>query len=318
MSEVEEEAAEDIEAAEEISDEELASISEEVFEIDGSQDVVKTYLKEMGRYDLLTPDEEIDLFKRISEGDVAAKNEVITRNLRLVVSIAKKYTGRGMAMEDLIQEGNLGLIKAVEKFDINLGYRFSTYATWWIRQAVTRAIADQARTIRIPVHMTELLARINNTSKNLTNEFGRNPTAAEIAEAMNMPVDKVVDGLKLISNTVSLDTPVGEDEDSTVQEFVADDKTDDPFTVAAQDALRTSVSEVLSTLTDRERQVIELRFGFGTNRVHTLEEVGQKMGVTRERIRQIESKALRKMRHPTRSKNLRDYYDGSNGNNGQL
>ena len=265
------------------------------------------YLKEIGRVPLLTPDEEVDLARRMSDGDQEAKNRMTESNLRLVVSIAKRYVGRGMQFLDLIQEGNLGLIKAVDKFDYTKGYKFSTYATWWIRQAITRAIADQARTIRIPVHMVETINKVIRVSRQLLQELGHDPTAEEIAEEMNLPVDKVRDILKIAQEPVSLETPIGEEEDSHLGDFIPDEEASEPAEAASFALLREQLDEVLDTLTPREKKVLELRFGMTDGRTRTLEEVGKEFNVTRERIRQIEAKALRKLRHPSRSKKLKDF-----------
>ena len=273
------------------------------------EDPVRMYLKEIGKVPLLSADEEIKLAQRMEEGDEAAKKKLAEANLRLVVSIAKRYVGRGMLFLDLIQEGNLGLIKAVEKFDYRKGYKFSTYATWWIRQAITRAIADQARTIRIPVHMVETMNRVNRTSRRLLQEYGREPTPEEIAEAMNLPVERVLEISKISQEPVSLETPIGEEEDSHLGDFIQDDNVPVPADAAAFTLLKEQLVEVLSTLTDREQKVLRLRFGLDDGRARTLEEVGKEFNVTRERIRQIEAKALRKLRHPSRSRKLKDYLD---------
>lgn len=272
-------------------------------------DPVKVYLKEIGRVPLLTPEEEVDLAIRISSGDEAAKKRLSEANLRLVVSIAKRYLGRGMQFLDLIQEGNLGLIKAVEKFDYHKGFKFSTYATWWIRQAITRAIADQARTIRIPVHMVETINKLIRVSRQLLQELGREPTPEEIAEELDMPVERVREILKISQEPVSLETPIGEEEDSHLGDFIQDDNVPVPAEAAAQTLLKEQLDEVLDTLTEREQKVLRLRFGMNDGRARTLEEVGKEFDVTRERIRQIEAKALRKLRHPSRSRKLRDYLD---------
>lgn len=272
-------------------------------------DPVKIYLKEIGRVPLLSPDEEVDLAIRISQGDVAAKKRLSEANLRLVVSIAKRYLGRGMQFLDLIQEGNLGLIKAVEKFDHTKGFKFSTYATWWIRQAITRAIADQARTIRIPVHMVETINKLIRVSRQLLQELGREPTPEEIAAEMNMPVDRVREILKISQEPVSLETPIGEEEDSHLGDFIQDDNVPVPADAAAFTLLKEQLEEVLGTLTEREQKVLTLRFGLEDGRARTLEEVGKEFNVTRERIRQIEAKALRKLRHPSRSRKLKDYLE---------
>ena len=273
------------------------------------EDPVRMYLKEIGKVPLLTAEEEIELAKRMELGDEEAKKRLAEANLRLVVSIAKRYVGRGMLFLDLIQEGNLGLIKAVEKFDYRKGYKFSTYATWWIRQAITRAIADQARTIRIPVHMVETINKLIRVSRQLLQELGREPTPEEIAEAMNMPVERVREILKISQEPVSLETPIGEEEDSHLGDFIQDDNVPVPADAAAFTLLKEQLVEVLSTLTDREQKVLRLRFGLDDGRARTLEEVGKEFNVTRERIRQIEAKALRKLRHPSRSRKLKDYLD---------
>ena len=273
------------------------------------EDPVRMYLKEIGKVPLLTAEEEIELAKRMELGDQEAKKRLAEANLRLVVSIAKRYVGRGMLFLDLIQEGNLGLIKAVEKFDYRKGYKFSTYATWWIRQAITRAIADQARTIRIPVHMVETINKLIRVSRQLLQELGREPTPEEIAEEMNMPVDRVREILKISQEPVSLETPIGEEEDSHLGDFIQDDNVPVPADAAAFTLLKEQLVEVLSTLTDREQKVLRLRFGLDDGRARTLEEVGKEFNVTRERMRQIEAKALRKLRHPSRSRKLKDYLD---------
>ena len=273
------------------------------------EDPVRMYLKEIGKVPLLTAEEEIELAKRMELGDEEAKKRLAEANLRLVVSIAKRYVGRGMLVLDLIQEGNLGLIKAVEKFDYRKGYKFSTYATWWIRQAITRAIADQARTIRIPVHMVETINKLIRVSRQLLQELGREPTPEEIAEEMNMPVERVREILKISQEPVSLETPIGEEEDSHLGDFIQDDNVPVPADAAAFTLLKEQLVEVLSTLTDREQKVLRLRFGLDDGRARTLEEVGKEFNVTRERIRQIEAKALRKLRHPSRSRKLKDYLD---------
>ena len=273
------------------------------------EDPVRMYLKEIGKVPLLSADEETELAKRMEKGDEEAKKKLAEANLRLVVSIAKRYVGRGMLFLDLIQEGNLGLIKAVEKFDYRKGYKFSTYATWWIRQAITRAIADQARTIRIPVHMVETINKLIRVSRQLLQELGREPTPEEIAEEMNMPVDRVREILKISQEPVSLETPIGEEEDSHLGDFIQDENVPVPADAAAFTLLKEQLVEVLGTLTDREQKVLTLRFGLEDGRARTLEEVGKEFNVTRERIRQIEAKALRKLRHPSRSKKLKDYLD---------
>ena len=275
----------------------------------GTEDPVRMYLKEIGKVPLLSAEEEIELAKKMEEGDEEAKKKLAEANLRLVVSIAKRYVGRGMLFLDLIQEGNLGLIKAVEKFDYRKGYKFSTYATWWIRQAITRAIADQARTIRIPVHMVETINKLIRVSRQLLQELGREPTPEEIAKEMNMPVDRVREILKISQEPVSLETPIGEEEDSHLGDFIQDDNVPVPADAAAFTLLREQLNEVLDTLTEREQKVLKLRFGLDDGRARTLEEVGREFNVTRERIRQIEAKALRKLRHPSRSRKLKDYLD---------
>lgn len=272
-------------------------------------DPVRMYLKEIGRIPLLTPEEEIELAKRIEQGDEEAKRRLAEANLRLVVSIAKRYVGRGMLFLDLIQEGNLGLIKAVEKFDYRKGYKFSTYATWWIRQAITRAIADQARTIRIPVHMVETINKLVRVHRQLLQELGRDPTPEEIAKEMDIPVDRVREIQKIAQEPVSLETPIGEEEDSHLGDFIEDEDALAPAEAASFNLLKEQLEEVLETLTPREREVLRLRFGLDDGKARTLEEVGQKFRVTRERIRQIEAKALRKLRHPSRSKKLKDYLE---------
>lgn len=272
-------------------------------------DPVKIYLKEIGRVPLLSPDEEVDLAIRISQGDVAAKKRLSEANLRLVVSIAKRYLGRGMQFLDLIQEGNLGLIKAVEKFDHTKGFKFSTYATWWIRQAITRAIADQARTIRIPVHMVETINKVKKVSSQLLHQNGHEPSADDIAAELDMPVDKVREIMRVAQEPVSLETPIGEEEDSHLGDFIPDDDAPAPQDAASHTLLKKQLSDVLSTLTSREEKVLRLRFGLEDGRSRTLEEVGREFNVTRERIRQIEAKALRKLRHPSRSKKLKDFLD---------
>ena len=273
------------------------------------EDPVRMYLKEIGKVPLLTADEEIELAKRMEKGDSDAKKKLAEANLRLVVSIAKRYVGRGMLFLDLIQEGNLGLIKAVEKFDYRKGYKFSTYATWWIRQAITRAIADQARTIRIPVHMVETINKLIRVSRQLLQELGREPTPEEIAEELDMPVERVREILKISQEPVSLETPIGEEEDSHLGDFIQDDNVPVPADAATFTLLREQLGEVLDTLTEREQKVLILRFGLEDGRGRTLEEVGKEFNVTRERIRQIEAKALRKLRHPSRSRKLKDYLE---------
>ena len=273
------------------------------------EDPVRMYLKEIGKVPLLTAEEEIELAQKMEQGDEAAKKRLAEANLRLVVSIAKRYVGRGMLFLDLIQEGNLGLIKAVEKFDYRKGYKFSTYATWWIRQAITRAIADQARTIRIPVHMVETINKLIRVSRSLLQELGREPTPEEIASEMEMPVERVREILKISQEPVSLETPIGEEEDSHLGDFIQDDNVPVPADAAAFTLLKEQLGEVLGTLTEREQKVLRLRFGLDDGRARTLEEVGKEFNVTRERIRQIEAKALRKLRHPSRSRKLKDYLD---------
>ena len=306
----------------EVPERELASIEEENSEeadlenIDltipdsvNIEDPVRMYLKEIGKVPLLTAEEEIELAKRMEEGDEDAKKRLAEANLRLVVSIAKRYVGRGMLFLDLIQEGNLGLIKAVEKFDYRKGFKFSTYATWWIRQAITRAIADQARTIRIPVHMVETINKLVRVSRQLLQELGREPTPEEIADKMDIPVERVREIIKISQEPVSLETPIGEEEDSHLGDFIQDDNVPVPAEAAAFTLLKEQLDEVLGTLTEREQKVLRLRFGLKDGRARTLEEVGKEFNVTRERIRQIEAKALRKLRHPSRSRKLKDYLD---------
>lgn len=272
-----------------------------------SDDPVHLYLKEIGNYPLLTMDEEVALAKRIEEGDEAAKQILAESNLRLVVSIAKRYVGRGLSFLDLIQEGNLGLIKAVDKFDYSKGFKFSTYATWWIRQAITRSIADQSRTIRIPVHMSEIINKTYRVSRNLLQELGREPTEQELADALDMPIDKVREVLKISSDPISLDIPIGEEDDSHLGDFIRDDNIMGPEESASYSILRDQIAMLLDTLTEREHKVLVLRFGLTDGRTRTLEEVGKEFNVTRERIRQIEAKALRKLRHPSRSKHLKGF-----------
>jgi RNA polymerase primary sigma factor len=294
-------------AEEEASPEEDLSLSiPEGVSID---DPVRMYLKEIGKVPLLSAEEEVELAQRMIEGDELAKRKLVEANLRLVVSIAKRYVGRGMLFLDLIQEGNLGLIKAVEKFDYQKGFKFSTYATWWIRQAITRAIADQARTIRIPVHMVETINKLIRVSRQLLQEFGREPSPEEIAKEMGIPEDKVREIMKIAQEPVSLETPIGEEEDSHLGDFIPDDDAPIPAEAAAFTLLKEQLMGVLDTLTDREKKVLRLRFGLDDGRARTLEEVGKEFNVTRERIRQIEAKALRKLRHPSRSKKLKDYLD---------
>ncbi len=296
---------EELEEIEEMAKEDIDTDSlADNFSID---DPVRMYLKEIGKVNLLTPEEEVQLAIRMAEGDEEAKKRMAEANLRLVVSIAKRYVGRGMLFLDLIQEGNLGLIKAVEKFNYTKGYKFSTYATWWIRQAITRAIADQARTIRIPVHMVETINKVIRVSRQLLQELGHDPTPEEIAEEMNMPVEKVRDILKIAQEPVSLETPIGEEEDSHLGDFIPDEDASEPAEAASFTLLKEQLMEVLGTLTPREEKVLRLRFGIEDGRTRTLEEVGKEFNVTRERIRQIEAKALRKLRHPSRSKKLKDF-----------
>ena len=299
----------DIDGLDEEEEVELDKIDLSVPEGVSIEDPVRMYLKEIGKVPLLTAEEEIELAKRMENGDEDAKKRLAEANLRLVVSIAKRYVGRGMLFLDLIQEGNLGLIKAVEKFDYRKGYKFSTYATWWIRQAITRAIADQARTIRIPVHMVETINKLIRVSRQLLQELGREPTPEEIAEEMDMSVDRVREILKISQEPVSLETPIGEEEDSHLGDFIQDDNVPVPADAAAFTILKEQLVEVLGTLTEREQKVLRLRFGLDDGRARTLEEVGKEFNVTRERIRQIEAKALRKLRHPSRSRKLKDYLD---------
>jgi len=291
------------------TEEELENIELAVPDGVSIEDPVRMYLKEIGKVPLLTAEEEKDLAMKMEEGDVEARKRLAEANLRLVVSIAKRYVGRGMLFLDLIQEGNLGLIKAVEKFDYKKGYKFSTYATWWIRQAITRAIADQARTIRIPVHMVETINKLIRVQRQLLQELGREPYPEEIAEKMNLPVERVREIQKISQEPVSLETPIGEEEDSHLGDFIQDDNVPVPAEAAAFTLLKEQLVEVLSTLTDREQKVLRLRFGLDDGRARTLEEVGKEFDVTRERIRQIEAKALRKLRHPSRSRKLKDYLD---------
>ena len=290
-------------------DEEIEKIDLSVPEGISIEDPVRMYLKEIGKVPLLTAEEEVELAQRMEEGDMEAKKKLAEANLRLVVSIAKRYVGRGMLFLDLIQEGNLGLIKAVEKFDDKKGYKFSTYATWWIRQAITRAIADQARTIRIPVHMVETINKFVRVQRQLLQELGREPYPEEIAKQMNMPVERVREIQKISLEPVSLETPIGEEEDSHLGDFIQDDNVPVPADAAAFTLLREQLEEVLGTLTEREQKVLKLRFGLEDGRARTLEEVGKEFKVTRERIRQIEAKALRKLRHPSRSRKLKDYLE---------
>ena len=305
----------DIQAIDEEEDkEEIVAESSDTVEIAvpkgiSIDDPVRMYLKEIGKIPLLKPHEEVEYAKRMAEGDEFAKQKLVEANLRLVVSIAKRYVGRGMLFLDLIQEGNLGLIKAVEKFDYKKGYKFSTYATWWIRQAITRAIADQARTIRIPVHMVETINKLIRVSRQLLQELGRDPKPDEIAKEMNMTEEKVREIMKIAQDPVSLETPIGEEEDSHLGDFIPDEDAPAPAEAAAYSLLKEQIEDVLNTLNDREQNVLKLRFGLEDGRARTLEEVGKEFDVTRERIRQIEAKALRKLRHPSRSKKLRDFLD---------
>ena len=301
---IEEPDLEDLEEVEEIPLEDINTMNFEGINVD---DPVRMYLREIGKIPLLSFEEEAELAKKVMEGDEEAKQKLSESNLRLVVSIAKKYVGRGMLFLDLIQEGNMGLIKAVEKFDYTKGYKFSTYATWWIRQAITRAIADQARTIRIPVHMVETINKLIRTSRHLLQQMGREPTPEEIAKEMEIPIDKVMEIQKIAQDPVSLETPIGEEDDSHLGDFIQDEDSPAPQDSAAYTLLREQLNEVMDTLTPREAKVLKLRFGLQDGRPRTLEEVGREFMVTRERIRQIEAKALRKLRHPSRSKKLRDY-----------
>ena len=271
-------------------------------------DPVRMYLKEIGQVKLLSAEEEVELAKRVSEGDQEAKNKLTEANLRLVVSIAKKYSGRGLHILDLIQEGNTGLIRAVDKFDWTKGNKFSTYATWWIRQAITRAIADQARTIRVPVHMVEVINKATRCNRKLVQELGREPTVEEIAKELDLPVEKIIEANRTAADTLSLDTPVGDEEDTSIGSFVEDERTPGPADATSNALLAEALKEILDTLTEREADVLRMRFGMYDGRTHTLEEVGQIFGVTRERIRQIENKAIRKLRHPSRAKKIRDFY----------
>ena len=302
--ELEEPNLEELEAVEDIKVEDIDLNNMDGINID---DPVRMYLREIGRIPLLSYDDELDLAKKVLDGDEWAKQKLAESNLRLVVSIAKKYVGRGMLFLDLIQEGNMGLIKAVEKFDYTKGYKFSTYATWWIRQAITRAIADQARTIRIPVHMVETINKLIRTSRHLLQQLGREPSPEEIAEEMEIPVEKVMEIQKIAQDPVSLETPIGEEDDSHLGDFIQDDDSPAPQDAAAYTLLREQLEEVMKTLTPREAKVLKLRFGLEDGKSRTLEEVGREFNVTRERIRQIEAKALRKLRHPSRSKKLKDY-----------
>ena len=297
----------DLEDLQEVEDIKLEDINTMNFDGINIDDPVRMYLREIGKIPLLTFEEELELAKRVLEGDEEAKQKLAESNLRLVVSIAKKYVGRGMLFLDLIQEGNMGLIKAVEKFDYTKGYKFSTYATWWIRQAITRAIADQARTIRIPVHMVETINKLIRTSRHLLQQLGREPTPEEIAQEMEIPVEKVMEIQKIAQDPVSLETPIGEEDDSHLGDFIQDEDSPAPQDSAAYTLLKEQLEEVMNTLTPREAKVLKLRFGLEDGRARTLEEVGREFQVTRERIRQIEAKALRKLRHPSRSKKLKDY-----------
>ncbi len=298
-----------LDVEDEPTEEELENIEFSVPDGVSIEDPVRMYLKEIGKVPLLSADEEVELAKKMEEGDVAARKRLAEANLRLVVSIAKRYVGRGMLFLDLIQEGNLGLIKAVEKFDYRKGYKFSTYATWWIRQAITRAIADQARTIRIPVHMVETINKLIRVQRQLLQELGREPYPEEIAKEMQLPVERVREIQKISQEPVSLETPIGEEEDSHLGDFIQDDNVPVPAEAAAFTLLKEQLTEVLNTLTEREQKVLRLRFGLDDGRARTLEEVGKEFDVTRERIRQIEAKALRKLRHPSRSRKLKDYLD---------
>ncbi len=297
----------DIEDLQEVEELDIENINLSDIETGNIDDPVRMYLREIGKIPLLTYDEELELAKKVLEGDEEAKQKLAESNLRLVVSIAKKYVGRGMLFLDLIQEGNMGLIKAVEKFDYTKGFKFSTYATWWIRQAITRAIADQARTIRIPVHMVETINKLIRTSRHLLQQLGREPTPDEIAEEMELPVEKVMEIQKIAQDPVSLETPIGEEDDSHLGDFIQDEDSPAPQDSAAYTLLKEQLEEVMSTLTPREAKVLKLRFGLEDGKARTLEEVGREFKVTRERIRQIEAKALRKLRHPSRSKKLKDY-----------
>ncbi len=297
---------EGLDGIEEVTEEEIAD-AENLPDSIATDDPVRMYLKEIGKVNLLTQEKEVELARQMSEGSEEAKRRMVEANLRLVVSIAKRYVGRGMLFLDLIQEGNLGLLKAVEKFDYTKGYKFSTYATWWIRQAITRAIADQARTIRIPVHMVETINKVIRTSRQLLQELGHDPTPEEIADEMSMPVDKVREILKIAQEPVSLETPIGEEEDSHLGDFIPDETGTEPGEAANNFSMKEDLMKALATLTPREEKVLRLRFGIEDGRTRTLEEVGREFNVTRERIRQIEAKALRKLRHPSRSKKLRDY-----------
>jgi len=297
----------DAEPTIEITEEELVDPVELAAEYN-LDDPVRMYLKEIGQVKLLTAEEELELAERVAAGDRAAKDKLTEANLRLVVSIAKKYSGRGLHILDLIQEGNTGLIRAVDKFDYTKGNKFSTYATWWIRQAITRAIADQARTIRVPVHMVEVINKVTRCNRKLVQELGREPTMEEIADDLGLPLDKVMEANRTAADTLSLDTPVGDEEDTTIGSFVEDDNTPGPADATSNTLLAEALNEILDTLTEREADVLRMRFGMYDGRNHTLEEVGQLFGVTRERIRQIENKAIRKLRHPSRAKKIKDFY----------
>ena len=303
---VDDDLADDIDLSD-VEDEELVDPVDLAAEYN-LDDPVRMYLKEIGQIHLLSADEEVELAKRVSEGDQAAKNKLTEANLRLVVSIAKKYSGRGLHILDLIQEGNTGLIRAVDKFDWTKGNKFSTYATWWIRQAITRAIADQARTIRVPVHMVEVINKATRCNRKLVQELGREPTMEEIAAELGLPVEKIIEANRTAADTLSLDTPVGDEEDTSIGSFVEDERTPGPADATSNALLAEALKEILDTLTDREADVLRMRFGMYDGRTHTLEEVGQIFGVTRERIRQIENKAIRKLRHPSRAKKIKDFY----------
>ena len=293
-----------------LDDEDEVEIIDDVDVLEGvsTEDPVRMYLKEIGNVPLLSTEEEIELAKRVEQGDEEAKKKLTEANLRLVVSIAKKYVGRGMPFLDLIQEGNMGLMKAVDKFDYSKGYKFSTYATWWIRQAITRGIADTGRTIRVPVHMVEVINKVTRCNRKLVQELGREPTMEEIANDLKLPLEKVIEATRTSADTLSLDTPVGDEEDTTIGSFVEDDNTPGPADATSNTLLAEALNEILDTLTDREADVLRMRFGMYDGRTHTLEEVGQIFGVTRERIRQIENKAIRKLRHPSRAKKIKDFY----------
>ena len=297
----------DVDEVPETDDEELVDPLELAAEYN-LDDPVRMYLKEIGQVKLLTAEEEVELAKRVGEGDKKAKDRLTEANLRLVVSIAKKYSGRGLHILDLIQEGNTGLIRAVDKFDYTKGNKFSTYATWWIRQAITRAIADQARTIRVPVHMVEVINKATRCNRKLVQELGREPTLEEIAAELNLPIEKIIEANRTAADTLSLDMPVGDEEDTTIGSFVEDDNTPGPVDATSNAMLSEALTEILGTLTEREADVLRMRFGMYDGRTHTLEEVGQIFGVTRERIRQIENKAIRKLRHPSRAKKIKDFY----------